>query len=168
MTDDPTTITSVLVTHLGFVWRSDALMIFITIPHNRDNRVEVLPTMQHSTVLWDPSPPPLSPPHQLFNAVLGHRQICFLQLECGCSAVSRNAYSVIRNAKTLVNDNDMMSWPMSRTSSWSVITVLASLIGNMHYEWWNCNHVLASKRYWWLTLASCEGHDLMLTFIPYN
>jgi len=165
MTDDPTTIRSVLVTHPGFVWRSDALMIFITIPHKRDSRVE---DNTNNATLHCPVRFPSPPPHQLFNAVLGHRQICFLQLACGCSAVSRNAYSVIRNAKTLVNDNDMMSWPMSRTSSLSVITVLASLIGNMHYEWWNCNHVLASKRYWWLTLASCEGHDLMLTFIPYN
>ncbi len=84
-------------------------MIFITIPHNRDNRVE---DNTNNATLHCPvrSPPPsLPPPHQLFNAVLGHRQICFLQLACGCSAVSRNAYSVISNAKTLVNDNDMMS-----------------------------------------------------------
>ncbi len=68
-------------------------------------------------------------------------------LACGCSSVSCNAYLVISNAKTLINDNDLMSWPMSRTSSLSVITVFALLIGDMHYEWWPDNHVLASEVY---------------------
>ncbi len=145
-------LSSVLVTHPRFVWRSDAL-IFTAIPYNRETRVQDKTFNSHSTLLWYALCCETFHRDAVLDAAwdaslwtVSHQRLCLCNPHAVCQCLS-NAF--VKNLTQLDTLNLTHFWQMQASAEPSCCTAQEEL---------KCQTVLsgaeASQLLWHVQVAS--------------